>query len=70
MSTMRVAVVGEVKGELDKMYARIAEEESALGIKISLILTCGAFQGVRNETDLRCLVQPEKFGHNMGDFHK
>lgn len=58
---MHIAVVGCSHGELEAMYDLIAETERRQGIKVDLLLCCGDFQSVRNESDLACMACPVKY---------
>ncbi|ORM41762.1 Lariat debranching enzyme [Babesia sp. Xinjiang] len=60
---MHVAVEGCVHGELDLIYAKIKEKEEADNIKVDLLLCCGDFQAIRNESDLEDLACPPKYKH-------
>ena len=66
---LRVAVQGCAHGELDSIYATIAEMESSQGVKIDLLLCCGDFQAVRFKTDLECMAVPAKF-RRLGTFYR
>ncbi|TVU45299.1 hypothetical protein EJB05_04781, partial [Eragrostis curvula] len=66
---VQIAVEGCMHGELDKVYDTLRRLEEAEGIKIDLLLCCGDFQSVRNETDLQCLNVPQKF-RSMNSFWK
>uniref|UniRef100_UPI00358EEDF9 uncharacterized protein n=1 Tax=Myxine glutinosa TaxID=7769 RepID=UPI00358EEDF9 len=66
---MRVAVEGCCHGELDKIYETLAEAVQQGGKPVDLLLCCGDFQAVRNESDLLCMAVPPKYRH-MQDFHR
>ena len=66
---MHIAIEGCLHGELEKVYDTIADIEQMEGIKISLLLSCGDFQSVRNLADLRCMAVPDKY-KEMGTFWK
>ena len=66
---MHIAVEGCAHGELDKIYAALAEKEKAAGIKVDLLLCCGDFQAVRNEADLATMACPDKY-KDMRTFYK
>ncbi|XP_044980172.1 lariat debranching enzyme [Hordeum vulgare subsp. vulgare] len=66
---MKVAVEGCMHGELDKVYDTMRRLEAAEGIKIDLLICCGDFQAVRNESDLQCVNVPPKF-RTMNSFWK
>lgn len=51
-SSLTVAVEGCGHGDLDNIYATIADLEQREGYKIDLLIICGDFQAVRNEDDL------------------
>lgn len=56
-------------GELDKVYDTLRKLEEAEGVKIDLLICCGDFQAVRNESDLQCVNVPDKF-RTMNSFWK
>ena len=66
---MQVAVNGCGHGDLDMIYATIADAERKSGQKVDLLLCCGDFQAMRNVDDLHCFACPEKY-RAMKDFHK
>lgn len=66
---MNVAIVGDVKGQLEQIYDHISKYELKEKVKIDLLLCCGDFQTPRNLNDFECLVQPEKY-RSMGSFYK
>ena len=52
-----IAVEGCAHGELDNIYATILETQrrNPKLPKIELLICCGDFQAVRNESDLDCM---------------
>lgn len=58
---MKIVVEGCAHGELDQIYATIADMERAEGVKVDVLLCCGDFQSVRNQADLNCLACPAKY---------
>jgi lariat debranching enzyme len=66
---MWVAVHGCGHGQIDEIYAAIAEAEAARGVKVDLLIVCGDFQAVRNYADLATLSCPPKY-RRLGAFHK
>ncbi|CAH8833139.1 unnamed protein product [Trichobilharzia szidati] len=64
---VKVCVVGCLHGELDCVYANIAEAERQGQFKTDLVLCCGDFQSVRNPADLDTMSIPPKY-YRMGDF--
>jgi len=66
---MHIAIEGCLHGELEKVYATIAEIEQAENINISLLLCCGDFQSMRNLADLRCMAVPDHY-KELGSFWK
>lgn len=58
---MKVAVVGCAHGELDTIYAALAEVERAKNVTVDLVICAGDFQAVRNSADLACMACPPKF---------
>lgn len=71
MSTLRVAAVGCVHGELDAIYDAVSEAVAASrdGRQVDLIVCAGDFQAVRNASDLECMSVPDKYKH-MRSFWK
>ena len=67
--SIRIAVQGCAHGELDAIYATVAEAERAQGRKIDLLLCCGDFQAVRFPSDLECMAVPPKF-RVLGTFYR
>ena len=57
-SHLNVIVEGCCHGELDNIYASIAEVERRRGVKVDLLLCCGDFQACRDlcEDHPRCLA--------------
>lgn len=66
---MKIAVEGCAHGELDQIYATIRHLEAVEKVKIDLLICCGDFQAVRNESDLESLACPPKF-RAMNSFWK
>ncbi|XP_022110088.1 lariat debranching enzyme A-like [Acanthaster planci] len=66
---MKIAVEGCCHGELEKIYATIQHLEEKEGIKVDLLLCCGDFQAVRNESDMECMAVPKKY-RTMNSFYK
>ncbi|CDR94100.1 lariat-debranching enzyme, putative [Babesia bigemina] len=68
---MHVAVEGCVHGQLDLIYSKIREKEIADNIKVDLLLCCGDFQAIRNESDLEDLQCPPKYKayHDFKDYY-
>lgn len=64
-----IAIEGCAHGDLDNIYASIAETERANGIKVDLLLCCGDFQAARNMSDLMCMAVPDKY-KTMNSFYK
>lgn len=62
--SITVAVEGCCHGELDRIYATIAEQPN----KVDLLIVCGDFQCVRNRNDLNCVSMPEKY-RQLNSFH-
>ena len=58
---MYVAIEGCCHGELNKIYETLQYIEAEEKIKIDLLLCCGDFQSMRNETDLKCMACPDKY---------
>ena len=68
-SHLNVIVEGCCHGELDNIYASIAEVERRRGVKIDLLLCCGDFQSLRAEQDYDALAVPPKY-RELKDFRK
>uniref|UniRef100_A0A7N0V0Q8 Lariat debranching enzyme C-terminal domain-containing protein n=1 Tax=Kalanchoe fedtschenkoi TaxID=63787 RepID=A0A7N0V0Q8_KALFE len=66
---MKIAVEGCMHGELDTVYATLLDLEQKENTKIDLLLCCGDFQAVRNESDLESLNVPRKY-KTIGSFWK
>ncbi|XP_071792236.1 lariat debranching enzyme A-like [Asterias amurensis] len=66
---MKIAVEGCCHGELENIYSTIQHLEAKEGIKVDLLLCCGDFQAVRNESDLECMAVPKKF-RQINSFYK
>ncbi|KLO19596.1 DBR1-domain-containing protein [Schizopora paradoxa] len=66
---MKIAVEGCCHGELDAIYARVAELEQRNNYKVDLLLICGDFEAIRNHQDLQCMAVPPKYRH-LGGFYK
>ncbi|KAI8986568.1 lariat debranching enzyme [Pilobolus umbonatus] len=66
---MKIAVQGCCHGELDNIYGSLKLIEQNNGCKIDLLIICGDFQAIRNETDLNSLSVPDKF-KTLGSFWK
>ncbi|KAI1285273.1 Lariat debranching enzyme B [Halotydeus destructor] len=66
---MKIAVVGCVHGELDKVYQDIQQKEKAENTTVDLVLICGDFQTIRNKNDLKCMAVPQKY-LSLGTFHE
>ncbi|XP_006816795.1 lariat debranching enzyme B-like [Saccoglossus kowalevskii] len=66
---MKIAIEGCAHGELEKIYATIQVLEKKEGVKVDLLLCCGDFQSVRNDSDLQCMAVPPKY-REMASFYK
>ena len=66
---MRVAVEGCCHGELDAIYAAVAERERREGRRVDLVIISGDFQAVRNPADFSGMSVPVKF-RKMNTFYK
>lgn len=69
-STLTVAVEGCCHGELDAIYDTIRESEVNKGIKVDLLLICGDFESIRNDTDLDSMAVPQKFKKMVVELEK
>lgn len=63
---MKVAVVGCAHGEVEKIYESI---ENTKNCSVDLLLCCGDFQAVRDESDLKSMVCTKDY-HDMRSFFK
>jgi lariat debranching enzyme len=70
-ASLRLAVVGCAHGELDAVYAAVAEAAAAADgdRPVDLVVCAGDFQAVRNEDDLECMAVSDKF-KDMRSFWK
>ena len=70
-ASVRVAVWGCGHGELIKVYDAITvlNAKAADGKAVELLLCCGDFEALRNESDLEALACPPKY-RTMGDFYQ
>ena len=59
--------MGDVHGQLDRMYRDVSDIEKARGINIDAICQLGDFQAIRNEEDLNHLRMPLRH-RKTGDF--
>ncbi|KAF5378876.1 hypothetical protein D9615_006902 [Tricholomella constricta] len=66
---LTIAVEGCCHGDLDAIYAHIAQLEAKHQYKVDLLLICGDFQAVRDWADLQCMAVPDKY-KELKDFHK
>ncbi|KAI0792622.1 DBR1-domain-containing protein [Abortiporus biennis] len=66
---MKIAVEGCAHGALSSIYDQIHTLESKNGYKVDLLLICGDFQAMRNESDLQCMAVPDKY-RQLGEFWK
>ena len=64
---VRIAVEGCCHGELDVIYQRLQDHETATGKRIDLLLCCGDFQSHRNAADFHSSSIPPKY-RNLGTF--
>jgi lariat debranching enzyme len=60
-----VAVVGCCHGELDAIYASLADPGC---IAVDVLVVCGDFQCVRDMLDLNCVAMPPKY-RTLNTFH-
>nr|SVE88021.1 EOG090X06RW [Daphnia similis] len=60
---MIVAIEGCAHGELDQIYRSVENLSRQRNVKVDLLICCGDFQAVRNESDLQCMAVPDKFRH-------
>jgi lariat debranching enzyme len=67
--TLRIAVVGCVHGEMEKMFESVSHVSVATGRAVDLVVCCGDFQSLRNIADLRSLSCPDRY-KRMGEFHR
>nr|SVE79507.1 EOG090X06RW [Daphnia magna]SVE81333.1 EOG090X06RW [Daphnia magna]SVE83087.1 EOG090X06RW [Daphnia magna] len=60
---MIIAIEGCAHGELDQIYRSVENLSRQRNVKVDLLICCGDFQAVRNESDLQCMAVPDKFRH-------
>ena len=58
---MKIAVEGCCHGELDKIYETIEYIQKEQKCKIDLLIICGDFQSVRDQSDLQSMAVPPKY---------
>ena len=58
---MIIAVEGCAHGELDRIYQSVEYLARQRNVRVDLLICCGDFQAVRNESDLMCMAVPQKF---------
>ncbi|VDL64195.1 unnamed protein product [Nippostrongylus brasiliensis] len=66
---LRLAIAGCAHGEMDKIYAVLAEIEKAKGYKFDLLVCCGDYQSVRNYGDLHHMHVSAKY-RSLQTFYK
>lgn len=66
---MKVAVAGCVHGEVERMYTVLETIENEQNCKVDLLLCCGDFQAVRDESDLESMTRSKSY-HDLGSFRK
>uniref|UniRef100_A0A915PV11 Lariat debranching enzyme C-terminal domain-containing protein n=1 Tax=Setaria digitata TaxID=48799 RepID=A0A915PV11_9BILA len=66
---IHIAVAGCSHGEMDKIYATMAEIERREGYKFDLLISCGDYEAVRNCGDLKHMHAPKKYRH-LQCFHR
>jgi lariat debranching enzyme len=59
-SPVHVAVEGCCHGELDAIYSTIDYIRAEKRVPVELLLVCGDFECIRDETDLACVAVPPK----------
>lgn len=64
-----IAVEGCCHGELDNIYEAIKLSEEKMKKKVDLLIICGDFQALRNNTDMNNMAVPDKY-KQIGTFHK
>ena len=63
---MKIVIVSDVHGEIQKMYKNIHDYENENG-EFDAIVQLGDFKAIRNSEDLRFLNTPEKY-RTLGEF--
>ena len=66
---MHIAIEGCAHGELESIYASIATIEEKHDLKVDLLICCGDFQAVRNQSDLASMAVSAKY-RTMNSFYK
>lgn len=69
MKKIHIAVAGCSHGEMDKIYATLAEIERTEGYKFDLLISCGDYQAIRNYGDLRHMHVSDKY-RNLQTFYR
>ncbi|VDN07761.1 unnamed protein product, partial [Thelazia callipaeda] len=64
-----ISACGCSHGEMDKIYATLAEIERREGYNFDLLICCGDYEAVRNYGDLKHMHVPEKY-RNLQTFHR
>ncbi|OCH84157.1 hypothetical protein OBBRIDRAFT_891949 [Obba rivulosa] len=67
---LKVAIGGDINGDVDTIYARATTWEKRNKQKIDVLLLCGDVQTVRNEQDMQTIVRPPNFYRRLNDFNK
>jgi lariat debranching enzyme len=70
--TLNIALVGCVHGELDTIYNTLEALSRETGRAIDLVLCCGDFQSVRDESDLDSVAVPahHRALHDFPRYHR
>eukprot|EP00922_Rhytidocystis_sp_ex-Travisia-forbesii_P044674 GHVS01066595.1.p1 GENE.GHVS01066595.1~~GHVS01066595.1.p1 ORF type:complete len:123 (-),score=10.95 GHVS01066595.1:125-493(-) len=68
MTGLMVAVEGCLHGELCKVYEDLHSLCNETGVQVDLLICCGDFQALRNETSLNNIAVPNKY-KRLCDFH-
>ena len=58
---MKIAIEGCCHGALDKIYETLAHLQAKEGLTVDLLICCGDFQAIRNESDMVCMAVPQKY---------
>ncbi|KYQ92955.1 Debranching enzyme [Tieghemostelium lacteum] len=66
---MRIAIEGCCHGEVETIYNSLVHIEQKTNSKIDLLLCCGDYEALRNQSDLKSLAVKDKY-RQMGSFYK
>jgi lariat debranching enzyme len=59
--SLKVAVQGCCHGQLSDIYSALDEMEKRNNCKADVLIICGDFQAIRNNSDLETMACPDKY---------